>query len=291
MGAWGTAIFSNDDACDVRDEYREMIVMAVPDEVAEQRIIELNQERIKFCPNDFWLPLAMTQWKVGRLSELVQGNALASIQRELEELDSIWEPKQIKKRREALLRAKDQLCSPMPPRKKLQMPSWACRCPWEAGNVIQYRHTKPDENFGAYVLLQIIGVSKTPPHKIPLDCIGISPYAWYSKSVPSEEEVLALKEKIKLIPFSSVRWTGVAPYCAILPSPEMIKDHDMKLVSAEPLATNYEAVPDFIPTPHHSTLEMGVENILSNFENASQKKYAIPPDWRRKNFPPNNRLT
>ncbi|SCG52127.1 DUF4259 domain-containing protein [Micromonospora inositola] len=40
MGAWGPGLFSDDTACDVRDEYRDMLEDGVDDDKATQRMLD-----------------------------------------------------------------------------------------------------------------------------------------------------------------------------------------------------------------------------------------------------------
>lgn len=43
MGAWGPAIFSDDTACDIRGDYRELLEDGVDDREATQRVIDAYQ--------------------------------------------------------------------------------------------------------------------------------------------------------------------------------------------------------------------------------------------------------
>ena len=40
MGVWGTGLFSDDEACDVRDHYRELLEDGVEDAAATQLTLE-----------------------------------------------------------------------------------------------------------------------------------------------------------------------------------------------------------------------------------------------------------
>lgn len=135
MGTWGTKIFQSDDACDIRDTYREKLIVGVPDEDAERTVIqEFSMDHRPDC----WLPLAVTEWKVGRLSEHTKQMALQQIETELGCLTALWKPDQVLKRSKELLSIRETLQSDMPARKKLRMPSWAWKCPWPIGSVLQY---------------------------------------------------------------------------------------------------------------------------------------------------------
>ena len=69
MGAWGTAIFSDDYACDVRDDYVKEIIRGKTSEEATEAV---KKTHLSTDPEDddapvFWIALAITQWKKGRL--------------------------------------------------------------------------------------------------------------------------------------------------------------------------------------------------------------------------------
>ena len=50
-----------------------------------------------------WLPLAVTEWKIGRLGDKVKGNALHAVKIELSEISEIWEPKYVENEKMNLL--------------------------------------------------------------------------------------------------------------------------------------------------------------------------------------------
>src|SRR5579863_1287880 len=81
MGAWGPALFSDDTACDIRDEYRELIADGLDDAEATRRILESNADAMEDEDEAtvIWLALAVTQSKLGRLDPAVAGRALQII--------------------------------------------------------------------------------------------------------------------------------------------------------------------------------------------------------------------
>ncbi len=125
MGSWGPALFSDDLACDVRDLYRELLEDGVDDEEATARVIE-RFAQITDDPDEgpvFWLALAATQSRVGRLTEQMRDRALAIIDegRGLH----LWEedPALLKRREAALAKVRDRLTGPQPARRKLRPPA------------------------------------------------------------------------------------------------------------------------------------------------------------------------
>ena len=112
MGTWGTAIFSDDTASDVRDEYRDLIGEGLSTEQATDKLLRHYAPSLD-DPDDgppFWLGLAVTQWKCGRLLEQVKEKALHII-------DSGADLKRWSgdaKRRAVLEKTRAQLLSPQP---------------------------------------------------------------------------------------------------------------------------------------------------------------------------------
>lgn len=135
MGTWGWKIFQNDDAADINATYKEKLIVGIPDAKAEDDIVREFQLSQNI---NLWIPLAVTQWKLGRLSDRAKENALVSIENELSAIHELWEPDFVEKRRIELFQTKEILNSEMPKRKKLRTPVWAYKCPWHIGNAILF---------------------------------------------------------------------------------------------------------------------------------------------------------
>ena len=72
MGVWGTSIFSGDDACDLRDDYCLLVGDGLSGPDATDRLVQKWTPSIEKDPDlaaTFWLALAVTQWKCGRLAD------------------------------------------------------------------------------------------------------------------------------------------------------------------------------------------------------------------------------
>jgi hypothetical protein len=124
VSAWGPAIFSDDLACDVRDDYRELIEDGVDDDQAVDALLGRYYD-VAGDPGDgpvFWLALSLTQSKVGRLREDVKRRALTIIDAGAE-LDRWDDPATRRKREAALEKARATLEGPQPERKRLRRPS------------------------------------------------------------------------------------------------------------------------------------------------------------------------
>ena len=124
MGAWGTGLFSDDVACDIRDHYRQLLEDAVEDSAATRLTLE------KFAPYldepegvALMIAFAVTQSKVGRLEPDIRDRALAIIEAGADL--AVWErenPKLLSKRRAVLENARAQLTGPQPARRRLRPP-------------------------------------------------------------------------------------------------------------------------------------------------------------------------
>jgi len=153
MGTWGTALFSDDTASDVRGEFRTHIGDGLtPEQATDSMLAEWGS--VLSDPDvgpTFWLALAATQWSLGRLLPKVQAEALRV-------LDSggdlsLWasDPRQQEERRRVLDRLRQQLVSPQPPAKRVPR-TFRDSNSWAIGSVHAYTL-----NTGELCLLRVIG--------------------------------------------------------------------------------------------------------------------------------------
>jgi hypothetical protein len=81
VGTWGTGIFSDDTAADVRGEWREALMDGLADDEATARVLAQFADVLD-DPDDgviVWLALAAAQMQTGRLQEDVRDRALSLI--------------------------------------------------------------------------------------------------------------------------------------------------------------------------------------------------------------------
>jgi hypothetical protein len=125
MGTWGTGLFSNDMARDIRDSYRERIEDGVEDTEATRLTVEQFRTYLE-DPDEgpgLLIALAVTQSKIGRLDPVIRDQALAALAGGADL--AVWEqenPKLLAERREALNQAHAQLTGVQPARKRLRPP-------------------------------------------------------------------------------------------------------------------------------------------------------------------------
>ncbi len=207
MGAWGVKIFQDDVACDVKDDYLNRLKVGYTNEEATKEVIERNEDFTSDYDDReiFWMALAATQWKYGRLLPEVKKEALKCIQsgRNLER----WEDdeKQYEKRKKVLEELEEQLNSPQPPEKrvgrmKLSTPQW------DVGDVLLYQikgeKVKKHRYYGKYALLRVVGIRQCNVGSLPreysnkLDIVAL--YNWIGDEEPDIEVIKSLsfmKEK------------------------------------------------------------------------------------------------
>lgn len=157
MGAWGTAIFSDDLASDIRDSWKELLGESLSPEQATKVIIknygaELNDPEEKLV---FWLALAASQWKTGRLQLAVKDKALQII--DSKENLKYWKAKgatktDIKKREKVELKLKEQLLSKQPDSKRIPK-VYKENSKFQIGDIFSYKHQS-----GKLALFRVIGI-------------------------------------------------------------------------------------------------------------------------------------
>ncbi len=238
MGAWGTAIFSDDFACDVRDDYIKQIIKGKSNEEATEIIKKsmMPESGDEDYPV-FWIALAVTQWKKGRLLPEVRDMAIALI----ESGDDLirWEeepPKQYKKREAALEKAKQTLLSPMPPAKKIPVPSWMKSDPWQKGDVLSYKITREDIDYseycGKYILLRVEDMVFNKINETYLAHYAV--FAWYGDEIPNP----AIVDSLTYLKLREVE-AGTPDYFYFMSEhisidKKDIKEHDIKVLMSDP---------------------------------------------------------
>ena len=175
MGVFGTGIFSDDNAADLREEYRTMLGDGVSGPEATDRLLRnWNPDGDPDLAPVFWLAIAVTQWKCGRLEQRVKDRAIQVIDdgtamRPWKNSGALE-----KKRAVVLEKTKQLLKSPQPASRKIAK-KFRAACEWEPGELISYRLLSGD-----FVVFQVV-----QHHQ---DAGGVSPvcefFDWQGKVLP-----------------------------------------------------------------------------------------------------------
>jgi len=123
VGVWGTGLFSDDEACDIRNYYRQLLEDGTEDGAATRLTLEKFAPYLNESDSVGRIALAVTQSKLGRLEPDVRDRALAIIDAGADL--AVWElenPKLLSKRRAVLETARAQLTGPQPARRRVRPP-------------------------------------------------------------------------------------------------------------------------------------------------------------------------
>jgi len=175
MGAWGPAIFSNDTAVDVKEDFKKYVGDGLTADDATNKLLKDYQpegdDLELYCP--FWLGLAAVQVQTGRLIDLVKTEALKIID---EGLDlSLWEDNDDRKKRKAVLvKLKEQVSGPQKKETKIKR-KYISTCDWSVGTIVSYELTN-----GEYVFISSDAGGDHPEIEI-LD--------WKGKVIPNSDVI------------------------------------------------------------------------------------------------------
>lgn len=185
MGAWGVAIFSDDTASDIRSRFRDLIADgSTPEEATNTLLKEFGTLDADEEPV-FWLSLAATQWKLGRLQDDVKSKALAMIENGTDLARWEDDPKQKKKRAAVLEKLKDQLNSTQPEAKKIPK-RVVYDTHLKTGDAVAYRLLS-----GKYMMLKVCGIHQDMGGRFPVFVVC----DWIGDEIPSTEQIEQLPMK------------------------------------------------------------------------------------------------
>ena len=211
MGLWSPALFGSDLACDIRADYGVLLAMGKTDQEAEDIIIQYYRDLFHTDTPDeqeFWIALAVCEWKRGRLRQQVKTIALHYLEQgwDLPLWNTPGREKDYRKRKKVIEELIEKLNSPMPPRKEAKKIS-VVRCPWPVGSLLAYhiitnkREAEQDPLFGKYALLRIIKINRNPVTKLIPDApcdesmlVGL--YGWCGDEIPDP----SITKELEFIP-------------------------------------------------------------------------------------------
>ena len=190
MGTWGTGLYHDDTALDVKDQFEELINRGITSEKATAEIVEVNRELLTYKDDQiiFWLALADTQWERGVLIPYVKDKALAI----LDDGGDLyrWETEDYRfqlERRRVLKELKNKLLSEQPDPVKVKRRR-SYKCPWKIGDVFAYRlesdAARDKGLYGRYLLIQKIDDYIWHPHHIvPIVYVKITKDSYLPKNI------------------------------------------------------------------------------------------------------------
>lgn len=179
MGTWGTALYSDDTACDVRDDYKDILGDRITEPEATNRLIE--QWKSELADPDitpvFWLTLADVQWNLGRLQERVKQEAFLVIENgsDLVRWDS---DQKLKMKRVAVLDRLTQKLETAQPSEKKARKRYVDSTDWNLGDVYSFRLQS-----GKLTLFHVIGFHQDKGGRGPV-CEVLD---WVGEIVPEKE--------------------------------------------------------------------------------------------------------
>lgn len=180
MGAWGAGLFADDLAADVRDEFCDLLGDGLTAKEATERLRKEYAQAIDDGDEGpvFWLALAATQWKLGRLEGFVKQKALDVISSRSDL--ARWDTSADRTKREKVLaKLRDQLLSQPPPPKKIRK-TFKEASDWRVGEVVAFRLRS-----GRLALMRLIGYHQDKGGKFAV-CELLD---WAGNSVPSKERI------------------------------------------------------------------------------------------------------
>ena len=151
MQNWQIELYQNDLCADVRDDYITKLKIGKKDDEALQEILSeyKDEQEDSDCKYDFFIGLADTLWKMGRLTNDIKERAMEMI--EEDRLSERWQFEEIRKDRIDLLdKLEAQLRSPMPKRKKISVHK-PYVLGWEEGDVYAFQIKEQIKGYEKYV--------------------------------------------------------------------------------------------------------------------------------------------
>lgn len=211
MGAWGPAIFSDDTACDIRSDYRELLEDGLDDAEATRRVIADYRHLGDDEAHVLWLALAASQSELGRLDDSVKSQALRVIDGDFGlELWVEAGAKELASRKTALTKLRKTLTGPQKPPSKVRRP-WSHVSDLSPGDVLAY--TLPD---GKRALLRVATLDAQRVGTAPI----LRRLDWHKTSLPSGRKLVKLK------PLPETRPTDDKPSVSFRVARHRKKDED-----------------------------------------------------------------
>ena len=183
MGTWGPAIYSDDLACDVRDDFKDLIGDGFDSVQATKTLENEYQDSINDIEENsvFWFALADTQWKTGLLIDRVLDKTLEIIESgsDLERWKE--DPKTLKKRENAIAKLKKQLLTDQPKEKRIPK-VYREESTFNIGDIFSYQN-----ELDSKVLFRVIGIHQDKGGRFSV-CELLD---WFEKELPIKKGLLS----------------------------------------------------------------------------------------------------
>ena len=174
MGTWGTGLYSDDLASDLRADFKDLIGDGLSPEAALDQLKREHAAVLKDQDEEpvFWLALADTAWKLGLLPSELRDRAINVIEsgRDAKRWD---DPKNRDNRDVVLAKLREQLLSAPPSPKRVAKRIRAANN-WEIGEIVAFQLLS-----GRWTALRVIGHHEDKGGRSavcePLDWIGDAP--------------------------------------------------------------------------------------------------------------------
>lgn len=193
MGTWGTGLYSDDTACDVRDDYKDILGDGISEPEATKRLIEHWKSELSdpYTAPVFWLTLADVQWNLGRLQEKVKKEALTVIENGSDLARWLPDKKLEIKRKGVLERLSQKLKTAQPAEKKVKK-RYVDLTDWNLGDVYSLRLKS-----GKLALLHVIGFHQDKGGRGPVCEI----LEWVGEIVPDRKAMGMMGYKFAQEPY------------------------------------------------------------------------------------------
>ena len=187
MGAWGTSLYANDAASDIRGDYLDGLRRGKSnEELTRELAAQYSDPRDPEEDALFWFALADTQWNYGRLLPEVLERALHYLP--LESSRERWAEEGEKKLAAweiTLEKLEKKLATPQPPEKRVSAYKFY-HCEWNLGDVFAYQllgeESREHGLHGKFIAFRkVSGTLEWPGNTIPV----VKVYDWVGDDVPN----------------------------------------------------------------------------------------------------------
>lgn len=192
MGIWGTSLYNDDTACDVRDDYKDILGDGISEPEATECLIDQWKSELSDpdIASVFWLALADVQWNLGRLQDRVKQEAFLVIENGSDLVRWLSDKKLLRKRKTVLESLRQKLESPQPSEKRIRK-RYIDSTNWNLGDVYSFRLQS-----GKLVLLHVIGFHQDKGGRGPVCEI----LEWIGEKVPDKITMERMGYKFAKLP-------------------------------------------------------------------------------------------